>query len=679
MRLSVFAMIAALIISSLPSEIRSQAALAGEALTSGLDPENMDRNVRPQDDLFRAVNGAWLEKTPIPADRARYGAFMAIEDQVEKDLRAIVEACAEAKDNPPGSEEQKIGDMYASYMDEARAEQLGIGPIAGMLAAVDAIETNADLARTLGELGRAGISGPLGCYVDSDSKHSDRYIVYLSQAGLGLPDRDFYWDARFRKKLAAYAAHVEHMLSLAKVPAAKQSAAAIVAFETGLANAQWTKEANRDSIKTYNRKTRDELAQLAPNFDWNLYFATIGVKSAPELIVRQPSYFTALAGMIDSVPLATWKAWLKWQIVRHYAGLLNKELADANFSFYGKTLQGIPQQRPRWKRALGAVEGSLGEALGKLYVEAHFPPEAKSRMDQMVANVIAAYRQAFQRNDWMSPETKQKALAKLAAFSPKIGYPRKWRDYSALTIRRDDLVGNVQRATTFEWNRMLAKLGKPVDRDEWHMTPQVVNAYYNQHMNEIVFPAAILQPPFFNRAADDAVNYGGIGAVIGHEIGHGFDDQGSKWDGAGNLANWWTPADRAEFDKRGARLAAQYGRFEPLPGFRLNAKLTLGENIADLCGLTIAYAAYQLSLDGKPAPVIDGLTGDQRFFMGFAQVWRSKYREDELKNRLMTDPHSPPEFRANGTPRNVSAFYKAFGVKEGDKMYLPPAERVTLW
>jgi predicted metalloendopeptidase len=646
---------------------------------SGIDQANFDKTVRPQDDLFRAVNGAWLARTEIPADRSDYGAFTALADQAQKDLLTIIEACADAKDNAPGSERQKIGDMYASYMDETRAAQLGVKPIAGMLAAIDRIETKADLARSLAELARAGVPGALGCYVGIDAKNSARYVLYLSQAGLGLPDRDYYWDAKYASKLAAYGPHVAHMLSLAKVAGAERAAADIVAFETRIAKAQWSKVENRDSIKTYNKKTRDELLTLAPGFEWNLYFDTIGATAAREFIVQQPSYLTALAGMMDSAPLATWKAWLRWRVIQRYASLLNQELVDAAFAFSGTTLHGIPENRPRWKRAVGAVEESLGEAVGKLYVEQHFPPQAKARMDRMVKNVIEAYRQGIQNLEWMGPETKQKALAKLATFSPKIGYPKKWRDYSSLQVRRDDLVGNVQRAAAFEWNRGLAKLGKPVDRDEWHMTPQTVNAYYNPSMNEVVFPAAILQPPFFNRVADDAVNYGGIGAVIGHEVGHGFDDQGSKWDGAGNLRDWWTPADRSEFDRRTAALAAQFDRFEPLPGFKVNGRFTLGENIGDLSGVTIAYAAYHLSLGGKQAPLIDGFSGDQRFFLGWAQIWRRKHRVDDLKHRLATDPHSPAEYRVNGTLRNVPAFYAAFGVKEGDKMYLPPGQRVQIW
>ena len=651
-------------------------------LSSGIEQAGFDKAVRPQDDLFRAVNGSWLAKTEIPADRSDYGVFAILAEKAETDLREIIENCAASKDNAPGSERQKVGDLYASFIDEARAEELGIRPIEARLAAVDAIQTKAELIRMLAELSKFGVSGPLGCYVDTDAKKSDEHILNISQSGLGLPDRDYYWDAKFKAKLEAYQAHVERMLTLAKIGDAKlckQAAADIVALETRIAKAQWSKVQNRDADKTYNKMGLAELARLTPGFDWPLYFQAIGVKDARELVVSQPSYLTAMAELLDKVPLATWKVWLKLNIVHRYASLLNKELVDAEFAFYGTTLRGVPQNRPRWKRGVAVVEGCLGEALGKLYVEKRFPPEAKQRMDQMVKNVLDAYRIRFNNLDWLSPATKEKALAKLAMFTPKIGYPKKWRDYSPLEIRRGDLVGNIERHATYEWNRDLAKLGKPVDRDEWHMTPQTINAYYNPSQNEIVFPAAILQPPFFNLAADDAANYGGIGAVIGHETGHGFDDQGSKWDGAGNLNQWWTPADRAEFDKRGDALAAQFDRFEPFPGFKVNGRFTLGENIGDLAGLTIAYDAYRLSLGGKPAPVIDGLTGDQRFFLGWAQVWRRKHREADLKNRLVTDPHSPAEYRVNGTVRNVPAFYPAFGVKEGDKMYLPPEKRVKIW
>ena len=651
---------------------------AAEPLTSGIDRANFDPSVHFQDDLFHAVNGTWLAKTEIPADRADYGAFTALAEQADKDVRPIIESCATAGDNA-ASPEKKVGDLYASYMDESRVERLGIEPIAGTLAAIDGIKTKAGLVRMLAELARVGISGVVDCSIAPDAKRSDRYILHLSQAGLGLPDRDYYWDAKYKAKLAAYGAHVAQSLALCGVADARRDAAEIVAFETRLARAQWSKEDNRDNVKTYNKRTREGLVRLAPGFDWTLYLDGVGAGAVDELIIAQPSYFTAIAGMADSTPLGIWKAWLKWKVVHHYASLLNRGLVDANFAFYGRTLRGIPENRPRWKRAVAVVEGSLGEAVGKMYVARHFPPDAKLRMDTMVKNILAAYGQAVRDLDWMGPSTKQKALAKLAAFNPKIGYPKKWRDYSALVIRREDLAGNMRRAAAFEWNRRLARLGKPVDRDEWFMTPQTVNAYYNPNMNEVVFPAAILQPPFFNRAADDAVNYGGIGAVIGHEIGHGFDDQGSKWDGAGNLVGWWTAADRAEFDRRGDALAAQYDRFEPLPGYKVNGRFTLGENSADLAGLTISYAAYRRSLGGREAPVFDGLSGDQRFFVGWAQVWRRKYRVDDLKNRLLIDPHSPAEYRANGTVRNMPAFFSAFQVKPGDKMYLPPNQRVKIW
>ena len=597
-----------------------------------------------------------------------------------------------------------MGDLYSSYMDEARAEELGMTPILPRLAAVDAVKTKEDLVRTLAALNKLGIGGPFACGVGTDAKHSDQHILGLEQAGLGLPDRDYYLEGKFKAKLDAYRVYLEKLLTLAKTESTQispryaaatrtiptegehldrneyaKAAADIVALETQIAKVQWSKVENRDADKTYNKMTVDALARLAPGFDWKLYFSEFGAKDVKEVDVAQPPFFTAMSKLLDTVPLATWKTWLKFHVLHRYAGLLSKDFVDTEFAFFGTTLRGVPQNRPRWKRGVMVVEACLGEAAGKLYVEKHFPPQAKQRMDEMVKNVMAAYRTSIQNADWLSAATKQRALDKLAAFTPKIGYPKKWRDYSPLEIRRDDLLGNMDRAATYEWNRNIKKLGKPVDRDEWHMTPQTVNAYYNATQNEIVFPAAILQPPFFNMQADDAVNYGGIGAVIGHETGHGFDDQGSKWDGAGNLNQWWTPADRVEFDKRGDALAAQFGQYEPFPGYKVNGRLTLGENLADLAGLTIALRAYHLSLGGKPAPVMDRLTGDQRFFVGWAQVWRRKHREADLKNRLVTDPHAPSEYRADGTARNVPAFYEAFDVKPTDKMWLAPQKRVKVW
>jgi predicted metalloendopeptidase len=660
--------------------IQPEESMAGDApLASGIDQAYFDKAVRPQDDLFRAVNGLWLAQTEIPADRSDYGTFAILAEKAETDLREIIENCAAAKDNDSGSERQKVGDLYTSFVDDARVERLGIKPIAPRLATIDAIQTKAELTVALAQLSKFGVSGPLGCHVSTDAKKSDQYILHISQSGLGLPDRDYYWDPKLKAKLTAYQTYIEQMLTLAKIADAQQAAVDIVNLETQIAKAQWSKLENRDADKTYNKMGLAELAKLAPGFGWQLYFQNIGVNDVKELVVSQPSYLTSMAEMLDTVPLATWKVWLKLNTIRQYASLLNKELVDADFAFYSTTLHDVPQNRPRWKRGVAVVEGCLGEAVGKLYVEKRFPLEAKQRMDQMVKNILEAYRLSIQKLDWMSPETKEKALTKLAMFTPKIGYPKKWRDYSALEIRRDDLVGNIDRHAIYEWNRDLAKLGKPVDRDEWHMTPQTINACYNASQNDITFPAAILQPPFFNLTADDAVNYGGIGAVIGHEIGHGFDDQGSKWDGAGNLIQWWTTADRVEFDRRGDALAVQYDNFEPFPGFKVNGRFTLGENIGDLAGLSIAYQAYRLSLGNQTAPVIDGLTGDQRFFLGWAQVWRRKHREADLKNRLLTDPHSPAEYRVNGMVWNMPAFYEAFGVKEGDKLYLPPDKRVKIW
>jgi len=647
-------------------------------LASGIDPRNFDEKVRPQDDLFRAVNGSWLARAEIPKDRSNYGAFAALGEKAEADLRAILED-GELEKADAGSEARKVSNLYASFLDEARVESLGVSPIAFELGAVDAIESKADLVRTLAALRTIGVGGAFRVSVAVDPQDSTRHVLSLAQDGLGLPDRDYYLTPKYSEKLSAYAPHVARVLSLAGKDETLAAAASVVELETEIARAHWSRQESRDATKTHNKMTRAQLAELAPGFDWDAFLDAVGAGDVREVEVAQPSYFTALAKMLDEVPLASWKAWLAWHVVHHFAEFLGHELVEAEFAFYGTQLRGVPEQRPRWKRAIGCVQTNMGEALGKLYVAKHYPPEAEARMQALVENLIAAYRARLQANDWMGEETKKKALAKLAAFTCKIGHTKKWRDYSALEIRRDDLVGNVRRGAAFEWRRNVAKLGKPVDREEWHMTPQTVNAYYNSSMNEIVFPAAILQPPFFDLHADDAVNYGGIGSVIGHEIGHGFDDQGSKWDGAGNLVDWWTPADRAEFEKRAAALAAAYDRFEPFPGFHVNGRLTLGENIGDLAGCTVSHVAYRMSLGGKEPPVIDGLTGDQRFFMGFAQIWRAKNRDDEVKSRLATDPHSPPEFRANGTVRNVDAFYDAFGVKEGDGMFVPKAERVRIW
>jgi putative endopeptidase len=649
---------------------------------SGIDRTYFLTEIRPQDDLFRHVNGKWLTGATIPPDRSLDGAFYKLRDKAEADLRAIIEETAKA-DAPPGSEARKVGDLYASFLDEAAADRLGIEPIRADLAAVAAISDKPGLVRAMSALGRGGVDGTVAGSIDTDAKRSDRYIIYLSQSGIGLPDESYYRDVKFAKAREAYVAHVAKMLELAGLPDAKAKADRIMALETRLAKAHWDRVKSRDDTLTYNKMDRAALDKLAPGFDWSTWATASGApeSSIAEVVVRQPSYVTAMAEALDAVPLADWKDWLAWNVVHAHAGFLSKPFVDEHFAFYGKTLTGAPENRPRWKRGVAAVEGAMGEAVGKLYVAKHFPPQAKERMKTLVANLIEAYRRDIQALDWMGPETKKKALEKLSKFTLKIGYPDKWRDYSKLEIRRDDLAGNIKRAAAFEFDRQIAKLGKPVDKAEWGMTPQTVNAYYNPGMNEIVFPAAILQPPFFDLEADDAVNYGGIGAVIGHEIGHGFDDQGSKYDGDGNMNDWWSDLDRKEFEKRTKLLIEQYDGFEPklLPGHRVNGALTVGENIGDLGGLTIAYKAYKIALGGSEPPVLDGLTGPQRLFIGWAQVWRAKSREAEGIRRLATDPHSPPEFRCNGVVGNLVEFYDAFGVKEGDKLWLPPEKRVRIW
>jgi putative endopeptidase len=649
------------------------------ATRSGIDLKEGDPKIRPQDDLYRHVNGKWLAEAVIPPDRSSDGAFYKLRDQAEADLRVIIEEAAAKSDSTP--EARKVGDLFASYLDEKSVEARGLKPIADELALVDSVTDKAGLLKVMGTLQRTGVDGLFGLYVDTDAKKSDRYIVYLNQGGLGLPDEAYYRDAKFEPIRKAYSPHIKTMFELSDQAEAAAATEKVMALETLLARGHWDRVKSRDDTLTYNKVDRDALAKLAPGIDWGVWLGAIGAGDVQELVVRQPDFLTAAGKALDEVPIEDWKAWLRWHLVKARAPLLTTALVDEDFEFDGKVLTGAQELKPRWKRAVGAVEMGLGEAVGKLYVAKHFPPAAKARMNELVANLVEAYRQDIQTLEWMSPETRTKALEKLGKFTPKVGYPDKWRDYSKLEIKRDDLVGNIKRAVAFEVDRSLAKLGQPVDRLEWGMTPQTVNAYYNPGMNEIVFPAAILQPPFFDLEADDAANYGGIGAVIGHEIGHGFDDQGSKYDGEGNMKDWWTAADRKEFDARAKKLIAQYDAFEPaqLPGQHVNGALTIGENIGDLGGLTIAYKAYALARKGATAPVIDGLTGEQRFYIGWAQVWRTKQRDAELARRLATDPHSPPEFRCNGVVRNIPEFYKAFDVKPGHKLYLAPEQRVTIW
>jgi len=656
-------------------------ATAPKVLASGVDTANFDPATRPQDDLFQAVNGKWLASFEIPADKSNYGSFTKLDDDAEKQLKTIIEEMAATESVATGTETQKIRDFYNAFMDEAKLEELGTKPLEPTFARIDALKSKADISGLMAALVREGYRMPLVPYIHQDNKNATEYIGDLYQSGLGLPDRDFYLlnDAKFKGLREGYLAHVEKMLTLAGIEKADQAAKDILALETRLAKAHWDKVENRDPVKGYNKVDPAALKKLTSDIDWAVYLKGIGFDGLPAIIVSQPSYITGLGKEIKSTPLDTWKIYFKWHALSSAAPYLNKALVDENFAFFGKTLNGTQEIRPRWKRGVEATEEALGEALGKIYVSRHFPPENKARMEALVANLIKAYEVSINSLSWMSEETKKKALEKLGKFSVKIGYPEQWRDYSALEVKAGDLAGNLARATAFEYQRNLSKLGKPIDRSEWGMTPQTVNAYYNPEMNEIVFPAAILQPPFFDVNADDAVNYGGIGAVIGHELSHGFDDQGSQYDGDGNLNMWWTKEDRAKFDALGAKLAAQYDAYEPVKGYHVNGKFTLGENIGDLGGLTVAHKAYVLSLDGKPAPVLDGLTGDQRFFYGWAQVWARKYREENLLTRLKTDPHSPSEQRANGTPVNIPAFHTAFGTQEGDKMFKPEAERITIW
>lgn len=675
---------ATLLLSLAPALVLAAETTApAKPLGSGIDLQYIDVSVKPQEDLFRHVSGKWLSSVDIPADRARFGSFDQLIDSSEANLRAIIDELAAKKDLPAGVEARKIADLYNSFMDQANTEKHGLKPLRSELARIDGIKDKREIPAMLARLMALGVNAPILAGIDPDARDSSRYAVYLSQGGLGLPDRDYYLntdDAKFKNVRAEYLKHVAKMLEMAGQKNSGRAAQGILDFETGLARIQWTKVDNRDPVKTYNKTEVGKLPELVAGYDWNKYFAAteIGDKVG-YVIVRQPSYFQGLGKIIEKTPLPAWKTYFKWHLLKAYAPYLDQRFVDADFAFSGKTLRGIPENRPRWKRGVELVEQSMGEGLGRLYVTRHFPPQYKERMQALVGNLLTAYRQSIETLDWMSPETKKEALIKLSKFTPKIGYPDKWRDYGALTVKRDDLVGNVLRARLFEYRREIAKLGQPIDRGEWYMTPQTVNAYYNPSMNEIVFPAAILQPPFFNPAADDAVNYGGIGAVIGHEISHGFDDKGSQSDGDGNLRDWWTKQDHEKFAQRTRALVAQYSAFSPLPGYPINGELTLGENIADNSGLAIAYKAYKISLGGKEAPIIDGYTGDQRLYIGWSQVWRGKARDSEIIRRIKVDPHSPQVFRANVPLMNQPPFYAAFGVKAGDKMFLAPEQRIGIW
>lgn len=647
-----------------------------EAIKSGIDLSHVDPQARPQDDLFGHVNGRWLTDYEIPADRATDGAFRLLHDRAEEQIRDIITQAAESG-AAAGTDEQRIGDLYASFMDEQTIAARGLAPLLAELALIDGAADRDALAAVLGGLERTGVSGGAGVYVDTDSKDSTRYLLHMSQSGLGLPDESYYRDEQHAEILAAYPGHIARMFALVYGDTAgdpADTAARIVALESKLAASHWDVVKRRDADLTYNLRTFADLSGDAPGFDWTGWLGALGTtpEKVSELVLRQPDYVTAFAALWASEDLEDWKAWTRWRLIHSRAGLLTDDLVAENFDFYGRTLSGTEQNRDRWKRGVSLVEGLMGDALGKLYVAKYFPPEAKARMDELVANLREAYRVSINELDWMTPETRAKALVKLDKFTPKIGYPARWRDYSALVVERDDLYGNYRRGHVVNSDRELAKLGGPVDRDEWFMTPQTVNAYYNPGMNEIVFPAAILQPPFFDADADDAANYGGIGPPV-HQVAVAvvFGALVVK-----------SVADRAEFGVRTKALIDQYEKFTPRAldaSHHVNGAFTVGENIGDLGGLSIALLAYELSLKGQEAPVIDGLTGVQRVYFGWAQVWRTKSRDAEAIRRLAVDPHSPPEFRCNGVIRNIDSFYEAFDVSETDELYLDPSERVRIW
>ena len=651
-------------------------------LPSGLASDDFSADIRPQDDLYRHVNGAWLDRTEIPSDKARWGSFMELAEQAEKDVRVIVE---EAQQAPEGTEARKVGDIFTSFMDTESIAALGLDPIQDQLAAVDAVTDVSAFLRTVSELDRQGVTNVIGVFIEPDPGNPERYVPFFTQAGISLPDEQYYREDAFAPIREAFVAHVERMLTLAKIADPAESATRIMDLETRVASHHWDNVKSRDAVAGYNLMTWDAVQELAGRdlAPWrDAILEGVAADAFAEVNVMQPSFLTGLGSLLTEENLDDWKTWLRWKIVRSAAPYLTDDLIEENFSFVGTTLQGVPEMRARWKRGVSLAEGALGDVIGKAYVERHFPPAAKAQMDELVTNVVEAYRESITNLEWMTPATREKALAKLDTFVPKIGYPVKWIDYSRLEIDPTDLVGNVRRAAEFGHHRELSKIGKPIDRDEWFMSPQTVNAYYNPLMNEIVFPAAILQYPFFDPNRDAAANYGGIGAVIGHEIGHGFDDQGSQYDGSGALNNWWTDEDRAAFEERTGALIAQYNALSPKAlgeEHTVNGALTIGENIGDLGGLSIALKAYERSLDGAESPVIDGYTGTQRVFLSYAQVWQLAIRDAEAIRLLTVDPHSPNEFRANQIARNVDAFYEAFGVTEGDELWLPQDQRVSIW
>ncbi len=654
---------------------------AAEPLKSGIDKSNISQTIKPGQDFYEYVNDGWLKNTQIPADKSNYGAFTILDDDTQAAVRKIIEEAAADTQAPAGSDRQKVGDFYRTYMDVAGRNKAGIEPIRGLLDAVAAIKDKQEILPLAAMLYRQGVGSVLTVYVEPDAKKSEQYAVYVGQSGISLPDRDYYLKSDERNKViqAALRDYMRDMLTAAGVTDGEKHAQSVYDLEAKLAELQWTNVQNRDPQATYNKKNHTELASQFPALNWPKFVSGLGFEKEATAIVQQVSFLEGVADLVDSVPIDTWKNYFTYQVIDAYAAVLTEQLERRHFEFHQKTISGVAEQKPMWRRGVEATNHVLGEVVGKLYVEKYFAPEAKERMLQLVANLKKAAGERIDKLEWMSPATKAQAKQKLAKFTTKIGYPDKWKDYSKLTISGDSIAKNMMRSSAFEVDRQTARLGGPIDRTEWLMTPQTINAYYNPVMNEIVFPAAILQPPFFNMAADDAVNYGGIGAVIGHELSHGFDDQGSQYDGDGNLRKWWTTEDRDEFERRSKELVSQYNSYKPFEDMNVNGELTLGENIGDLGGLNFAYTAYKNSLGGKPAEVIDGMTGDQRFFYGWGQVWRRLYREPELRRRLLDDPHSPSRYRVNGIVSNMDAFYEAFTIKPGDPMYIAPEKRVRIW
>jgi putative endopeptidase len=654
-------------------------------ISSGIETAELDPAVRPQDDLYRHVNGQWIARTEIPGDKARWGSFMILAEEAESAVRDII---VEAQKADEGTEERTFGDLFASFMDEDHIEQLGTKPIESQLALASDVDSIPSLLATIGKLERHGLAGFYQLFVDNDPGNPERYLVFAEQAGISLPDESYFREETFAPIREAFLAHIQRMFELAGFEDAPERSQRVYDLEKALASHHWDNVKSRDSEKTYNLYSWPDAAALfsgsaTGGADLTVWEEALGAPEGAlaELVLRQPSFTEGLAGLLTDDRLESWKDWLAWQIIHGAAPYLSGEIVEENFDFYGRTLTGTPEIRARWKRGVSLVEGAMGEAVGRIYVEKHFPPAAKESMDVLVANLIEAYRQSIRTLEWMGEDTRDRALDKLEKFTPKIGYPVKWRDYSSLEIDPTDLIGNVRATSTFEFNRELGKIGEPLDRDEWFMTPQTINAYYNPGFNEIVFPAAILQFPFFDATRDDAANYGAIGAVIGHEIGHGFDDQGSKYDGDGRLKDWWTEDDRNAFEERTGSLIEQYNALAPaqVPDHHVNGALTIGENIGDLGGLGIAWRAYRISLNGEEPPVIDGLTGAQRFFLSWAQAWQQKGRDEEVIRLLAIDPHSPNEFRCNQIVRNIDAFCETFDVSEDDKLWLAPEERVTIW